>query len=192
MYISLSLTLSLSDSLSLTLWFSDCHTLILSLSHSDSLSLTFWFSLSHTLILSLSLSDSLTVTLWFSDCHTLILSLPHYHTKANIKQILKVIFCLFWLTIYSHFRFRYDKSVDDIMTLTELLEYKNQTRNSTHEAFDRLDGQSNKKVGRTKKTEKLGKDTVGRVDDIFSVSRRQVAEEEIGRASCRERVSRSV
>ena len=41
------------------------------------------------------------------------------------------------------------------MTLTELLEYKNQTRNSTHEAFDRLDGQSNKKVGRTKKTEKF-------------------------------------
>lgn len=63
------------------------------------------------------------------------------------------------------------------MTLTELLEYKNQTRNSTHEAFDRLDGQSNKRVGRAKKTEKLGKDTIGRVDDIFSVSRRQVAEE---------------
>lgn len=63
------------------------------------------------------------------------------------------------------------------MTLTELLEYKNQTRNSTHEAFDRLNGQSNKKVGRTNKSDKLGKDTVGRVDDIFSVSRRQVAEE---------------
>ena len=63
------------------------------------------------------------------------------------------------------------------MTLTELLEYKNQTRNSTHEAFDRLSGQSNKKVGRTKKSDKMGKDTVGRVDDIFSVSRRQVAEE---------------
>lgn len=76
-----------------------------------------------------------------------------------------------------HGRFRHDKGVEDIMTLTELLDYKNQTRNSTHEAFDRLNGLSNKKVGRVKKTEKSGKDTVGRVDDMFSVSRRQVAEE---------------
>ena len=63
------------------------------------------------------------------------------------------------------------------MTLTELLDYKTQTRNSTHEAYDRLNGLSNKKFGRAEKVEKLGKDSLGRVDDIFSVSRRQVAEE---------------
>jgi hypothetical protein len=61
--------------------------------------------------------------------------------------------------------FRYDKPVEDIMTLSELLAYQNKPKNSTHEAYDRTKGQINKKIGRQKNNE----NGVGKVDDMFAV-----------------------
>ena len=55
------------------------------------------------------------------------------------------------------------------MTLTELLVYQNKPKNSTHEAYDRTNGQVNKKIDRLKKNNQGGKDGVGKVDDIFAV-----------------------
>ena len=73
----------------------------------------------------------------------------------------------------SHFRFRYDKSVEDIMTLQELEEYKNKAKDSTHDALQRTDGIINKKAGRATKilSVKKANEGLGKVDDIFSVSR---------------------
>lgn len=65
-------------------------------------------------------------------------------------------------------RFRYDKSVNEIMTLQELLEYRLQPKNSTQQALDRTGGQTYKKAGRVK-VDKSG-DTVSRVDGSFSVA----------------------
>ena len=61
------------------------------------------------------------------------------------------------------------------MTLSELLVYQNKPKNSTHEAYDRTNGQINKKIDRQKKNEKNGKDGVGRVDDMFAVCGKNAA-----------------
>jgi hypothetical protein len=59
-------------------------------------------------------------------------------------------------------RIRYDKPVDDIMTLEELKEIKNNVRDTTHQAKERTDGATYKKV-------KVPKKEVIRSDGSFSV-----------------------
>lgn len=58
------------------------------------------------------------------------------------------------------------------MSLQDLEEYKNKAKDTTHDAFKRTDGVTNKKVGRVKKARSAntGNECAGKVDDIFYVS----------------------